>query len=192
MSPARNAPGSIFKMTSRPKISSWRIRKGFHRLNMSNAIRRWAWRRIRAELPMLLVWRSSPKPAAAPFLRPGPRSSARPTRRYLSALWPALIKASISNLSGVRPAITFAKENGADFVETGYWHRAQWFRRTGEAGWRDSVDREVITTRSSVGICDVSTLGKIDIQGADAGKFLNKDIREYIQHAQTRQMSDMD
>jgi len=29
-------------------------------------------------------------------------------------------------------------------------------------------------TRNSVGICDVSTLGKIDIQGADAGKFLNK------------------
>ena len=72
------------------------------------------------------------------------------------------------------PSHQFAKENGADFVETGYWHRAQWFRRPGEAGWRDSVDREVITTRSSVGICDVSTLGKIDIQGADAGKFLNK------------------
>jgi len=29
-------------------------------------------------------------------------------------------------------------------------------------------------TRNSVGICDVSTLGKIDIQGKDAGKFLNK------------------
>ena len=72
------------------------------------------------------------------------------------------------------PSHQFAKENGADFVETGYWHRAQWFRRPGEAGWRDSVDREVITTRSSVGICDVSTLGKIDIQGADAGKFLNE------------------
>jgi sarcosine oxidase subunit alpha len=36
------------------------------------------------------------------------------------------------------------------------------------------VDREVLMTRNSVGICDVSTLGKIDIQGKDAGKFLNK------------------
>ena len=29
-------------------------------------------------------------------------------------------------------------------------------------------------TRHSVGVCDVSTLGKIDVQGRDAGKFLNK------------------
>ena len=28
--------------------------------------------------------------------------------------------------------------------------------------------------RSGVGICDVSTLGKIDIQGPDAGAFLDR------------------
>ena len=28
--------------------------------------------------------------------------------------------------------------------------------------------------RSSVGVCDVSTLGKIDIQGPDAGAFLDR------------------
>ena len=28
--------------------------------------------------------------------------------------------------------------------------------------------------RSAVGVCDVSTLGKIDIQGADAGAFLDR------------------
>jgi len=72
------------------------------------------------------------------------------------------------------PSHKYASENGADFVESGYWLRSQWFRRGEEKGWRDSVDREVVTARSSVGICDVSTLGKIDIQGADAGKFLNK------------------
>ena len=72
------------------------------------------------------------------------------------------------------PSHKYASETGATFVETGYWKRAQWFARTGEKGWRDSVDREVIMTRNSVGICDVSTLGKIDIQGKDAGKFLNK------------------
>ena len=52
--------------------------------------------------------------------------------------------------------------------------RAQWFKKPGEKGWRDSVDREVIQTRKSVGICDVTTLGKIDIQGRDAADFLNK------------------
>ncbi len=72
------------------------------------------------------------------------------------------------------PSHDYAAENGAVFVESGYWKRSQWLQRPGEQGWRDSVDREVVTTRSSVGICDVSTLGKIDIQGKDAGKFLNK------------------
>jgi sarcosine oxidase subunit alpha len=54
------------------------------------------------------------------------------------------------------------------------WLRAQWFPRKGETHWRQSVDREVLQTRKSVGICDVTTLGKIDVQGADAAAFLNK------------------
>ena len=72
------------------------------------------------------------------------------------------------------PSHAWAEENGADFVETGMWLRAQWFKRPGEKGWRDSVDREVEMTRRSVGICDVTTLGKIDIQGKDAAEFLNR------------------
>lgn len=72
------------------------------------------------------------------------------------------------------PSHKWAEENGATFVETGNWLRAQWFARPGEQGWRDSVDREVEMTRASVGTCDVTTLGKIDIQGRDAAEFLNK------------------
>lgn len=72
------------------------------------------------------------------------------------------------------PSHELASENGATFVDTGYWKRAQWFSQGKEVTWRDTVDREVLMTRNSVGICDVSTLGKIDIQGKDAGKFLNK------------------
>ncbi|WP_294620798.1 sarcosine oxidase subunit alpha family protein [uncultured Roseovarius sp.] len=72
------------------------------------------------------------------------------------------------------PSHNWAEENGATFVEVGNWLRAQWFARDGEKGWRDSVDREVEMTRNSVGICDVTTLGKIDIQGKDAAEFLNK------------------
>ncbi|WP_306151431.1 sarcosine oxidase subunit alpha family protein [Roseovarius sp. MMSF_3281] len=72
------------------------------------------------------------------------------------------------------PSHKWAEENGATFVEVGNWLRAQWFVRDGEKGWRDSVDREVEMTRNSVGICDVTTLGKIDIQGRDAAEFLNK------------------
>ncbi|MEM8786909.1 MAG: sarcosine oxidase subunit alpha family protein [Pseudomonadota bacterium] len=72
------------------------------------------------------------------------------------------------------PSHRWAAENGADFVDAGLWLRAQWYRRPGERGWRDSVDREVTTTRTAVGICDVSSLGKIDIQGRDAAAFLNR------------------
>ena len=72
------------------------------------------------------------------------------------------------------PSHKWATEQGAEFVEVGNWLRAQWFHRAGDKSWRDSVDREVIKTRKSVGVCDVSTLGKIDIKGADAAAFLNK------------------
>ncbi len=72
------------------------------------------------------------------------------------------------------PSHKWAEENGADFVEAGMWLRAQWFRQPGEKGWRDSVDREASQVRRSVGVCDVTTLGKIDIQGRDAAEFLNR------------------
>ena len=72
------------------------------------------------------------------------------------------------------PSHFWAKERGAVFVEVGNWLRAQWFPLPGETDWRQSVDREVLATRASVGVCDCTTLGKIDVQGADAANFLNK------------------
>ena len=72
------------------------------------------------------------------------------------------------------PSHGWAERRGAVFVEAGMWLRAQWFPRPGETRWRQSVDREVMRTRGSVGICDVATLGKIDIQGRDAAEFLNR------------------
>lgn len=71
------------------------------------------------------------------------------------------------------PSHNWAEERGAVFVEVGNWLRAQWFPIEGETHWRESVDREVIATRKSVGVCDVTTLGKVDVQGADAAAFLN-------------------
>ena len=72
------------------------------------------------------------------------------------------------------PSHKWAEEQGAVFVEVGNWMRAQWFPRAGETTWRESVDREVLATRNSVGVCDVTTLGKVDVQGTDAATFLNK------------------
>ncbi|MCB1384577.1 MAG: sarcosine oxidase subunit alpha, partial [Nitratireductor sp.] len=72
------------------------------------------------------------------------------------------------------PSHRWATENQAVFVEAGMWLRAQWYPRPGETHWRESVDREALAVRSSVGICDVTTLGKIDIQGKDAAEFLDR------------------
>ncbi|MFN3993443.1 MAG: sarcosine oxidase subunit alpha family protein [Tabrizicola flagellatus] len=72
------------------------------------------------------------------------------------------------------PSHHWAREQGAIFVEVGNWLRTQWVPKQGETEWRQSVDREVLATRKSVGICDVTTLGKIDIQGTDAGAFLDR------------------
>ena len=71
------------------------------------------------------------------------------------------------------PLHGWAKKNGATFVEAGLWYRSAWFVRPGEKTWRDSVDREVLNVRSNVGLCDVSTLGKIEVFGKDAAEFLN-------------------
>lgn len=68
----------------------------------------------------------------------------------------------------------WAVERGAVFVDAGQWKRAQWFPQPGEQGWLESVSREVRATRERVGICDVSTLGKIDVHGPDAGTLLDR------------------
>ena len=72
------------------------------------------------------------------------------------------------------PLHGWAEKNGAVFVETGLWYRSSWFPRVGETTWRESVDREVLNIRKNAGLCDVSTLGKIEIFGKDAAAFLDR------------------
>ncbi len=66
-----------------------------------------------------------------------------------------------------------ALERGAPMVEAGEWFRAAYFPRPGEATWREACAREVRAVRTAVGVTDVSTLGKIDVQGPDAAAFLD-------------------
>ena len=66
-----------------------------------------------------------------------------------------------------------AVDRAAPMIEAGLWYRASYFPKPGETHWRQSCDREVNMVRSTVGVCDVSTLGKIDIQGPDAAQFLD-------------------
>ena len=64
-------------------------------------------------------------------------------------------------------------ERGAPMVEAGLWYRPLYFPRSGEKTWRQSCDREVLMVRRAVGVCDVSTLGKIEIFGKDAAQLLD-------------------
>ncbi|MCP5371366.1 MAG: sarcosine oxidase subunit alpha family protein [Hyphomicrobiales bacterium] len=61
---------------------------------------------------------------------------------------------------------------GAVFEDVGDWKRPWYFPRPGET-MHDAVQRECKAVRTSVGIVDASTLGKIDIQGPDAADLLN-------------------
>ncbi|UOK71239.1 sarcosine oxidase subunit alpha family protein [Ancylobacter polymorphus] len=72
------------------------------------------------------------------------------------------------------PTHEWAREQGAVFIETGAWLRAQYFPRKGEKDWLETVSREVKAVRAGVGMIDVSTFGKIDLQGADVGAFLDR------------------
>ncbi|QNH07217.1 sarcosine oxidase subunit alpha [Pseudomonas sp. B11D7D] len=64
-------------------------------------------------------------------------------------------------------------KNGAEFEDVGQWKRPWYFPKNGE-DLHAAVARECLAVRNSVGILDASTLGKIDIQGADAREFLNR------------------
>ena len=59
---------------------------------------------------------------------------------------------------------------GATFVATGLWLRPLVYARAG--GW-DAVLAEARAVRAQAGITDVSTLGKLDVQGPDAASFLD-------------------
>ncbi len=63
--------------------------------------------------------------------------------------------------------------HGAEFENVGQWKRPWYYPRPGET-MEEAVNRECLATRGSVGIMDASTLGKIVIQGRDAGEFLNR------------------
>ena len=67
----------------------------------------------------------------------------------------------------------FNEERGSPNIEAGLWMRPNWFPKKGELHWRESCDREVNMVRNFVGICDVSTLGKIDVQGPDSAMLLD-------------------
>jgi sarcosine oxidase subunit alpha len=68
------------------------------------------------------------------------------------------------------PLHDWHEAQGATFVSTGLWMRPLVYSR--QSGWPAVLD-EARAVRTAVGITDVSTLGKIDVQGPDAARFLD-------------------
>ncbi len=66
-----------------------------------------------------------------------------------------------------------SEKAGAVFVNAGQWIYPRYYPRDDES-MAEAVTREVRNTRSRVGMVDMSSLGKVDVQGADALSFLER------------------
>ena len=71
------------------------------------------------------------------------------------------------------PMHTWHEKNNAVFVDAGAWKRPRYYKQ-GNENLFEASKREAKNVRDHVGICDVTTLGKIDIKGPDAAEFLNR------------------
>ncbi len=68
---------------------------------------------------------------------------------------------------------TWHVARGARFLNAGLWKRPHSYPRPGESE-DDAANREARNVRANVGVVDVSTLGKIELQGRDAAELLNR------------------
>jgi heterotetrameric sarcosine oxidase alpha subunit len=80
-----------------------------------------------------------------------------------------------AHLAAVRrtPMHDWHVANGGDMMEAGAWKRPLWYHGHG-ATLSEAYKAEMAIVREQVGIADVSTLGKIDVQGPDASELLNR------------------
>ena len=62
---------------------------------------------------------------------------------------------------------------GAVFEDVGQWKRPRYYPRTGET-MDQAVRRECLAARDAVALLDASTLGKIEVAGPDAARFLDR------------------
>jgi len=71
------------------------------------------------------------------------------------------------------PMHDWHEQQGCLWEDVGQWRRPWYYPHEGES-MQDAVSRECLAVRSSLGMLDATTLGKIDIQGPDAAEFLNR------------------
>jgi len=71
------------------------------------------------------------------------------------------------------PMHSWHKNNNAVFVDAGLWLRPRYYKQDYES-LAEAAKREATNVRKNVGVCDVTSLGKIDIKGSDSAEFLNR------------------
>jgi len=71
------------------------------------------------------------------------------------------------------PMHLWHEKNNAVFVDAGVWLRPRYYKQGNETLF-DASKREAAHVRKNVGVCDVTTLGKIDIKGPDVAELLNR------------------
>jgi sarcosine oxidase subunit alpha len=71
------------------------------------------------------------------------------------------------------PTHAWAAAQGAVFENVALWKRARYFPHPGE-DMHAAVARECLAVRNACGLFDASTLGKIEVVGADAAEFMNR------------------
>jgi sarcosine oxidase, subunit alpha len=71
------------------------------------------------------------------------------------------------------PMHEWHEKNSAVFVDAGLWLRPRYYKQDNET-LAEAAKREATNVRNNVGICDVTSLGKIDIKGPDSAEFLNR------------------
>ena len=73
----------------------------------------------------------------------------------------------------VTPMHQWNIDHGAKMIEVGLYQRPWYYPKPNET-LNESYIREATIVRKTVGVCDVTSLGKIAVQGPDATKFLNR------------------
>jgi len=71
------------------------------------------------------------------------------------------------------PMHLWHEKNNAVFVDAGLWLRPRYYKQ-GDETLHDAAKRESTNVRNNVGVCDVTSLGKIDIKGPDSAELLNR------------------
>ena len=71
------------------------------------------------------------------------------------------------------PMHAWHEKNNAVFVDAGLWLRPRYYKQDNET-LEEASKREATNVRNNIGICDVTSLGKIDIKGPDSSEFLNR------------------